>query len=164
MATTKSVDPTKAIEALKLSLQGMVDIGLMTEEQMAKQISQAETGMKAPARSTVMEKVEKAVKDALKGKEIEQAFKILQKGAFKITVLIKEGEIDTFKVTASNTKSSSGLGGKRPPIMVDGKEYSSYASLCDAYSLTVGGDSAKRVWERMHKNNPDTYPAADEVL
>lgn len=163
MATSKSVDPSKAIETLTASLQSMVDLGLMTEEQRDKQIAQAEAGMKAPARSTVMEIVENAVKKALKDKEVEQAFNILQKGAFKVTVTIKEGKIDTFKVSASNAKSSSGIGGKRPALMVDGKEFTSYASLCDAYSLTVGGDSAKRVWQRMHKNDPDTYPAADEV-
>lgn len=164
MAQKKKSSANESLNTLKTHLEGMVKDGLLSQELADKQLKLAEAGMKAPARDKIGDAMEKAVQGALKGsKEIEEAFSIIGDGGFTVSVVIKEGKMSAVHVRKASVRSSSGATGKRPRILIDGKEFPHFAGACRHYGLEVGTNSAHRVYDAAHTRDPESYPAYEEV-
>lgn len=164
MANTKENTNLKAqIAELRKTLAGMN----VPEDVIEKQVKEITANLVEPVRKTVTDELMKAANAVVKGKTFQQNLEILHGSTMAVYIEVDRKGVVTVRertVTKRKRSSSGGsTGGKRPILVLNGKEFDSWARLCEAYDLPVGGDSGRRVWERANKENPEKYPMPDEV-
>jgi len=156
-------DIQKKIQELRASLEALN----MPEDAIQAAIKKATAHVKEPAREEVNAELLKAVNSVINKKAVKDHLMTIQEGGFTASFAFKvvDGDLEITEVRTriAGTRSSSKSSGKRATIVCGGKEYSTFAELCSGYSLEVGGDSARRVYERFHTQDPGTYPAYEEV-
>jgi len=161
-----------ALEQVEIALNAMRAIGV-SEEQIAKHRAELLKNLVEPAKKALTEKLLDAGNRIAGSKVLTDNIDLLKNTTISVYITIdKDGRITVGEkmVTVRSSGGPRRTGERKRGIIqtvnANGEvmdQYETWAKLCDAYKLAVKGDSARRVWERAHKKDPNKYPAAEEV-
>lgn len=152
------------LKSIKDAINAMRKVG--TPEHLVESFQkEAMADLVEPARKSVNDLILKKLNEVTESKAFKENVELFHGATFSGYIEIdKEGKVTVREKTVVKRKRSrGGSSGKRPTLLVDGKSYASYASLCKAYDLDLNGDSGRRVWERAHAEDAKKYPAVAEV-
>lgn len=158
MAKNQKSFKQQQAELRKLYVEGGYD-----EDFIEKQLAAAAAALVEPARDAVLQEMLKCARGVSKSPVVQDNIEILKGSTIAVYIdITRDGKIDVRDRTVTKRKrssSSGSTGGSRPTLVdKDGDEHASWADLCRKFDLNIGGDSAKRVWERAHEAEPEKYP------
>lgn len=173
MATSKKTtkkETTTETESLTLQLaqvRATLEAIGTPEDAIEKALKDITASMVDPIRKAVTDQLMSAAWSVAKSDSFVKNTEILKGSTMIVQIDVdRSGKVSVIERTQSKRKKSTSggsTGGKRPTLVLNGNEYDSWAALCRAHEVAIGGDSANRAWQRANATDAEKYPMPDEI-
>lgn len=166
--TTTTTTNTPNVKELTTKIRELYSALGEDDKAIQKRVDEALKSLREPAMTRLNAAMIKAANALLENEAFADDLALLHGSSFGVVVeLDKDGNTKVVART-SKTKRSKRSGskttGKRPVlVMPSGDKFNTWSELVRSFDVDPAGDSARRVYERLHADDEAKYPMPSEV-